>query len=83
MQAEVTAYTDGGLTASGHPTGPGVCATDTSVIPHYTEFYVPGYGWCTSYDTGGAIIGNIIDIWVPTEDQAYAWGRRYVTITFR
>ena len=42
---------------------------------------IPGYGEGVAADTGGAIVGLRIDVWVPTEEQAEAWGVRTVTIT--
>ncbi len=78
-----TAYALPGHTASGLPVGQGVCAVDPSVIPMGTRFDVPGYGSCVAADTGSAIIGDRIDVWVPSEAQAASWGRRDVTITFQ
>jgi 3D (Asp-Asp-Asp) domain-containing protein/peptidoglycan hydrolase CwlO-like protein len=77
-----TAYALPGTTATGLPVGPGVCAVDPSVIPLGTRFAVPGYGSCLAADTGSAIVGARIDVWVPTEAAAASWGRRDVTITF-
>ena len=59
-----TAATSGGsgITATGTGVYKGIIATDPSVIPLGTEMYVPGYGFGTAADTGGAIIGNIIDL---------------------
>jgi 3D (Asp-Asp-Asp) domain-containing protein len=82
LTVSATAYGLPGHTASGLPTGPGICATDPSVIPLGTRFYVPGYGPCVAADTGSAIIGDRIDVWLPY-GQALAWGRQTVTITFR
>ncbi|HBI6638761.1 TPA: hypothetical protein K8H25_003042, partial [Listeria monocytogenes] len=31
-------------------------------------------------DTGGAIKGNIVDVYFPNESQCYSWGRRMVTV---
>ncbi|HEX5450138.1 MAG TPA: 3D domain-containing protein [Gaiellaceae bacterium] len=76
-----TAYSMPGHTASGLPVGWGVVAVDPSVIPLGSHMYVPGYGDAVAADTGGAIIGNRIDLWFPTIAQAYAWGSRLVTIT--
>ena len=76
-----TAYCLTGNTATGLPTGPGICATDPSVIPLGTRFYVPGYGECLAADTGSAVIGDTIDLWMPHQ-RALAWGRRTVTIRF-
>jgi 3D (Asp-Asp-Asp) domain-containing protein len=77
-----TAYSLPGHTASGLPVGIGVCATDPRVIPLGTRFSVPGYGPCVAADTGSAVIGDTIDVWLPAA-QAATWGRQTVTITFR
>jgi 3D (Asp-Asp-Asp) domain-containing protein len=82
LSVSSTAYALPGSTASGLPVGQGICAVDPSVIPLGTRFDVPGYGTCLAADTGSAIIGNRIDVWVPTEAQAVVWGRRDMTITF-
>jgi 3D (Asp-Asp-Asp) domain-containing protein/peptidoglycan hydrolase CwlO-like protein len=76
-----TAYAIHGTTATGIRTRRGICATDPSVIPLGTQFDVPGYGRCVAADTGGAIIGNRIDVWVATEAEALDWGFKTVTIT--
>ena len=76
-----TGYAIQGRTASGMATGPGVVAVDPSVIPLGTRITIPGYGTGIAADTGGAVQGNVIDIWFPTQEQALAWGRRTVTIT--
>jgi 3D (Asp-Asp-Asp) domain-containing protein/peptidoglycan hydrolase CwlO-like protein len=77
-----TAYALPGRTATGLPVGQGMCAVDPAVIPLGTRFDVPGYGSCLAADTGSAIVGARIDVWVPTEAAAAGWGRRDVTITF-
>ena len=51
------------------------------MIPLGTRLTIPGYGTGIAADTGGAVQGNMIDIWFPTPAQALAWGRRTVTIT--
>ncbi|MEZ5098500.1 MAG: 3D domain-containing protein [Thermoleophilia bacterium] len=76
----MTAYAIHGTTATGVQTRHGIIATDPSVIPLGSRIYVPGYGEGVAADTGGAIHGNIIDIWVPTVEEALQWGRRTVTI---
>jgi 3D (Asp-Asp-Asp) domain-containing protein/peptidoglycan hydrolase CwlO-like protein len=82
LSVSSTAYSLPGNTASGLPTAQGVCAVDPSVIPLGTRFDVPGYGSCVAADTGSAIIGDRIDVWLPTLALADSWGRRQVTITF-
>jgi 3D (Asp-Asp-Asp) domain-containing protein len=77
-----TAYSLPGHTASGLPVGPGICATDPRVIPLGTRFDVPGYGPCVAADTGSAVIGAMIDLWMPSE-RASVYGTQTITITFR
>jgi 3D (Asp-Asp-Asp) domain-containing protein len=76
-----TCYDLRGHTRSGTPVGWGTVATDPSVIPLGSRLYVPGYGPGRALDTGGAIKGAGIDVWMPTGSQCAAWGRRTVTIT--
>ena len=76
-----TCYCLKGTTASGLPVGPGIIATDPTVIPLGTRLFVPGYGNGVAADTGSAVKGNTIDLWVASCAQASAYGRRTVTIT--
>jgi 3D (Asp-Asp-Asp) domain-containing protein len=62
------------------PVGRGIIAVDPNVIPLGSRVHVSGYGDAIAADTGGAIHGNIVDVWLPC-GEAYAWGRRTVTIT--
>ncbi len=78
-----TAYAIHGTTATGIRTRRGICATDPRVIPLGTRFDVPGYGSCVAADTGGAIKGNRIDVWVETEAEALQWGFKTVTVSIR
>ncbi len=73
-------YCLNGRTASGRYTAPGIVAVDTRVIPMGSKLYIPGYGWGVAADTGGAIVGNKIDVWFPSSGQCYQWGVRPVTI---
>ena len=74
------AYCLRGRTASGRYTKHGIVAVDPRVIPLGSRLYVPGYGWAIAADTGGAIIGNKIDLWMPTSGDCYRWGVRRVKI---
>ncbi len=80
-----TAYYGGPITATGHPVGMGVIAVDPKVYPYHTSMYIGAvggrsyYGIGTAYDCGGAVKGNIIDLWYPTVSDCYVWGRRNVT----
>ena len=81
LTVDATGYSLHGHTATGAPVGWGVVAVDPTVIPLGTRMTIPGYGSGVAADTGGAIVGNRIDLWFPTVAQAQAWGRRTVTIT--
>ncbi|MFA1819371.1 3D domain-containing protein [Virgibacillus oceani] len=58
-----------------------VIAVDPSVIPLGSTVYVEGYGYATAGDTGGAIKGNKIDVFVSDEQAATNWGVRTVEVT--
>jgi 3D (Asp-Asp-Asp) domain-containing protein len=81
LTVSATAYDLPGHTATGLPVGWGIVAVDPSVIPLGTHMMIPGYGEAVAADTGGAVVGDTIDIWFPTSAQAAAWGRRTVTIS--
>jgi 3D (Asp-Asp-Asp) domain-containing protein len=70
-----------GTTATGIPVGPGVVATDPAYIPLGTRMEIPGYGAGVAADTGGAVIGWFVDMWVASCAQASAYGKRTITIT--
>lgn len=57
-----------------------VIAVDPRVIPLGTKVYVEGYGYAVAADTGGAIKGYKIDVFFPSNSQAYRWGNRKVKI---
>jgi 3D (Asp-Asp-Asp) domain-containing protein len=70
----VTCYDLTGVTASGALAGPDSVAVDPNVIPLGTQLYVDGVGQRTADDTGGAIIGDHVDIWEPSYSQCIDWG---------
>lgn len=51
-----------------------VIAVDPSVIPLGSKVYIEGYGYAKAEDTGGAIKGNRIDIYMQHEKDALAYG---------
>jgi 3D (Asp-Asp-Asp) domain-containing protein len=81
IHVEARSYCLRGFTSRGAPTRMGVIAVDPRLIPFGSKIYVPGYGWGTALDTGGAIIGHNIDLWMPTYSQCMQWGVRSVEIT--
>jgi cystine transport system substrate-binding protein len=81
LVVSATGYALSGHTATGLPVGPGIVAVDPTVIPLGTRMTIPGYGEGVAADVGSGIRGATIDLWFPTVAQAYAWGRRTVTIT--
>ena len=89
MSVSATAYTANcngcsGVTATGvdlnaNPNAK-VIAVDPNVIPLGSKVYVEGYGYATAADTGGAIKGNKIDVFIPSHEAALDWGRKQVNI---
>lgn len=64
-----------GITFSGKPVEYGVTiAVDPTVIPLGSLVAIEGYGIFEAQDTGSAIKGNIIDIYVPNHDDANRLG---------
>ena len=63
-------------TASGLPPGENKIAVDPEVIPLGTEVYVEEKGWVIAADTGGAIQGNIIDVYSDTYKEAIRFGKQ-------
>ena len=84
-EMHATAYhpSDGdgrGITATGTMAGHGTVAVDPSVIPLGSEVYIPQYGHAVAADTGGAIIGNRIDLCMETFEECYNFGRRDIEV---
>lgn len=85
MTMEATAYlpTDGDgqcITRMGTRARYGVVAVDPNVIPLGTKVFIPGYGVARAEDTGGAILGNRIDLCMEDYDACMAFGRRTVPV---
>jgi 3D (Asp-Asp-Asp) domain-containing protein/LysM repeat protein len=58
-----------------------VIAVDPSVIPLGSKVYVEGFGEATAADTGGAIKGNRIDVFIPSEQDAINFGVKQLKVT--
>ena len=84
IYGEATAYTWGGGASGNTSIGlypkRGIVAVDPRVIPYYTKLYIPGYGMAIAGDTGGAIVGTRIDLFMDSLHECYQWGRRDVEI---
>ncbi|WP_435990685.1 3D domain-containing protein [Rossellomorea sp. LjRoot5] len=57
-----------------------VIAVDPNVIPLGSKVYIEGYGYARAEDTGGAIKGNRIDIYMEKEKDALQYGVRNVKV---
>lgn len=81
MKVIVTAYCLRGTMANGHYVHPGAVATDPDLIPLGTRLYVPGYGMAKAEDTGSAVQGHHIDVWMASCSRAIHATRYNVPIT--
>ncbi|BEP27700.1 3D domain-containing protein [Helicovermis profundi] len=75
-----------GITFSGTKAHPGVVAVDPKVIPLKSKLYVESldrtkdYGFASAEDTGSAIKGNRIDLFIGDNKAAMRYGRRNVRV---
>jgi 3D (Asp-Asp-Asp) domain-containing protein len=79
-----TAYSLRGRTASGRFVTRGLIAADHRVLPLGTRVRLEAGSYSGEYlvaDTGGAVRGRKIDIWVPNTGEAMKFGRRPVKLT--
>ena len=92
-QYVATAYThtDEGcnmITATGTTVRIGTVAVDPTVIPYGTRMYIVAndgsyiYGLSTAEDCGGAIKGNRLDLYFPTDPECWQFGVRNCTVYF-
>jgi len=81
---EATAYSIDGKTASGKQAREGICAADPDVIPLGSRIRVHDAGAysgeCLVADTGRAINGRAIDIYIEDESEAKRFGRQQVRV---
>ncbi len=72
-----------GLMASGYYTRPDYCACGPS-FRFGTMFYISGYGAVICADRGPAITDGHLDLWMESEETAWAFGRHNLaTIVIR
>ncbi|WP_223555657.1 LysM peptidoglycan-binding and 3D domain-containing protein [Lysinibacillus sphaericus] len=90
ITVEASAYTAScegctGITATGInlKTNPNakVISVDPTVIPLGSKVYVEGYGEAIAGDTGGAIKGNRIDVFFPSQQDAINFGVKKLKVT--
>lgn len=85
LTMEATAYalhstTAMGMTPVRNPNGLSTVAVDPSVIPLGSIVYVEGYGRAIASDTGSAIKNMKIDLYMNSEADCLAFGRKTVTV---
>ncbi len=81
---EATAYSLRGITRSGSYVRRGVIAADPRVLPLGSLVHLKAgtySGVYTVQDTGGAIKGKRIDVWMPSSREARSFGRQNVRLT--
>ena len=74
-----SAYCDRGITASGEPVQDGICAMDRvngQVVPFGSKVILPNGKVLIVKDRFGANHNNHLDIWMPTENECWQFGRR-------
>ncbi|HRH40896.1 MAG TPA: 3D domain-containing protein [Pyrinomonadaceae bacterium] len=79
-----TAYCLKGRTAVGGGVRRGIVAADPRILPLGSRIYVSAGSYSGTYtvtDTGGAIKGRILDIWVPSCSEANRFGRKNITVS--
>ncbi|MFC7321331.1 3D domain-containing protein [Halobacillus campisalis] len=57
-----------------------VIAVDPDVIPLGSKVHVPGYGEAIAGDTGGAIKGNRVDLFMKENSEAMDYGRQQIEV---
>ncbi len=83
-----TAYSGGGITATGIPAAEGYVAVDPKVIPYGSKLYIVSldgkyvYGYCVAADTGGFVDGGWadVDLYMNRECDCVNFGIRGVRI---
>ena len=84
LDFEATAYSVTGRTASGVRTRPGIVAADPAVLPLGSRIRLHGArkysGVYMVSDTGPAVKGREIDIFIPDGAEAKRFGRRRVQV---
>lgn len=75
-----------GITYTGIRARKGIIAVDPRVIPLGTKVYVevigstPDYGYAVAADIGGAIKGDLIDLYIDGQEAVDSWGCKRVKV---
>lgn len=91
IKGTASAYSGGGVTATGKRVKPGYIAVNPNQIPYGTKMWIVSndgryvYGYASAEDTGGFIYwtgssSTLCDLYFSSESEASAFGRRGVTI---
>ena len=83
LRVTATAYCQNGKTASGTPARTGIVAADPSVLPVGSVLRIvdgPSSGVYTVMDTGAAVKGRRIDIFIPDCRRALKFGEQKLRI---
>ena len=88
ITGECTAYTGGGITATGAPAAVGRVAVNPNVIPYGTKVYIASpdgsvvYGYAIASDTGGALMSGrvLVDLYYNTLGECVNFGRRKMNV---
>jgi 3D (Asp-Asp-Asp) domain-containing protein len=84
LSFRATAYCLKGRTASGGSVRRGIVAADPRVLPLGSRIQLNAGGYSGTYtvaDTGGAVKGRKLDIWVPSCTEAIRFGNRSVKVS--
>ena len=79
-----TAYCLKGRTASGSSVRRGIVAADPRVLPLGTQIQINAGSYSGTYtvaDTGGAVKGRVLDVWVPSCAEANRFGRKKIKVS--
>ena len=76
----VTCYALGGHTATGAPVSTAVVAVDPRVVRLGSRVMIGGVGRRVAADTGGAIRGHRLDIWMPSVSACRRFGVRRLPV---
>ena len=76
-----SAYCDKGITASGEYVRDGICAMDKlngMIVPFGSKVILPNGKVLIVKDRFGANHDNHLDIWMPSEDECWKFGRQFL-----